>query len=179
MAQIAYPASDISTGSWTDEGSSFNDGSLFTSIQEVSEDSDVSYILDAAANTTSECSLDSLTDPVGNVGHIIRCWMRSSGSGGPERLVVALFEGATQRATSGNFSNRSGTYAEKTYALTTGEADSITAYTDLRLRFIASNQAGGEEVRMTQAEFEVPDAPSGGNPPAAMGSYRTRRETRG
>ena len=161
MAQFARPDGDISTGSWTDEGTSFNDGSLWTSIEETSEDSDTSYILDAAANTTSEVSLTNVTDPAVGTGHILRAWMRSSGSGGPERLVLALFEGATQRATSGNLSNRSGTYGEVTYTLTAGEADAITAYTDLRIRLIASNQAGGEEVRVTQAEFEVPDVAAG------------------
>ena len=34
MAQTAYPTSDISTGSWTDEGTVDNDGSLYTSVDE-------------------------------------------------------------------------------------------------------------------------------------------------
>jgi len=85
--------------------------------------------------------------------------MKGEGSGGPERCNVQLFEGATQRADTGNQTSR-GAFADKSYTLTAGEADAITAYTDLRFKIISSNQAGGESVQVSWAELEVPNAPA-------------------
>jgi hypothetical protein len=88
--------------------------------------------------------------------------MQGTGSGAPERCEVQLFDGATQIASSGNQSNR-GSWGLKTYTLTTIQADNIGDYTDLRLKIISSNLAGSEDMWVTQAEFEVPDAPVGGD----------------
>ena len=101
MAQFARPDSDVSAGSWTAAGSSA-ESTLWESIDEVSVDDGVTYIEDAAANTTCEVGLSTVTDPGGNTGYFIRFTMRGEGTAGPERCAVSLFEGATPRATTGN-----------------------------------------------------------------------------
>ena len=156
MPQIARPDADITDGAWTAEGGPTD---LFDCLDEVTP-SDTDFIEDAANNTTCELGLTTLTDPAVATGHILRCRMKGEGSGGPERVQIALFEGATQRAISGNFTNR-GSFADKSYTLTTGEADSITAYTDLRIKLISSNLGGGETMQVSHAEFEVPDVGAG------------------
>lgn len=160
MVQIARPDSDISAGSWTPEGSTA-ETTLWESIDEVSANDGVDYI-EATDNFTCEIGLDSsITDPGGNTGYFLRCRMQGNGSGGPERVQIVLFEGATQRAISGFFVNRA-SWVDKFYELTTGEADAITAFTDLRLKVIASNLGvAAESMWVTQAFFEVPDAAGG------------------
>ena len=160
MVQIARPNTDVSAGGWEPQGSSAQT-TMFESLDEVTANDGVDYIeaLDGE-NITGEVTLDgSITDPGGNTGYFLRCRMQGNGTGGPERVQIALFEGATQRAISGNFTNR-GSWADKFYELTTGEADAITAFTDLRLKIISSNLAGSDDMWVTQAFFEVPDVSS-------------------
>lgn len=158
MAQVARPTSDISAGSWTDEGTVDNDGNLWTSLDETSQDADSSYIRDAGFNTTSEVRLGSITDPGVGTGHIVHVFFRSIGSGGPERLTIDLVQGTTVIETWANQSNRSGTYTDLNATMTA--ADSITDYTNLRVRLTASNLGGSEEMRVTQVYLETPDAPA-------------------
>ena len=163
MVQIARPDSDISTGGWEPQGSTA-ETTLWESLDEVTANDGVDYIeaLDGE-NITCEVGLDSsISDPGGNTSYFLRCKMQGTGSGGPERVQIALFEGATQRAISGNFSNRA-SWADKFYELTTGEADAITAFTDLRLKIISSSLGATEDMWVTQAFFEVPNVPPGGD----------------
>ncbi len=176
MVQIARPDSDISVGSWTLEGSSAA-ATIWESIDEVTADDGVTYIESVGANHTCEVGLDnSITDPGGNTGYVLRTRIQGNGSGAPERCVIALFEGATQRAISGNLASRAA-WADKFYTLTASEADAITAFTDLRIKLISDSLAGGETMWVTQALFEVPDAPAGGGrlllmtPPALDGGF--------
>ncbi len=164
MTQTARPASDITTGNWTDEGSSFNDGSLYTSIQETSKDDDVSYVLGDGDLTpaTFEVKLDSVTDPEGNSDHRVRLWGKGVGSGGGEKVDVFLYEATTARATvANNWTPGRSAYAELNYLLSSAEADAIGDYTDLRIRVVEDTIGAGEEFRITQAYFECPDAPLG------------------
>ncbi len=160
MVQIARPDSDISAGSWTPEGSTA-ETTLWESLDEVTANDGVDYI-QADDNFTCEVGIDnSITDPGGNTGYFLRFRLQGNGGGAPERCSIALFEGATQRAVSGVFANRAA-WADASYELTTGEADAITAFTDLRIKIIASNlvNLAGETMWVTQAFFEVPDASS-------------------
>ncbi len=176
MVQIARPNSDVSAGSWTLEGSSAQ-ATIWESLDEVSANDAVDYIESLAGDHTCEVGLDSsITDPGGNTGYILRCTIRGEGSGGPERCLVALFEGATQRAISGNLSSRAA-WGAVSYTLTAGEADAITAFTDLRIKLISDNLGGGETMWVTQVFLEVPDVPAGGarllltNPPGLDGGF--------
>ncbi len=168
MVQIARPDSDVSAGSWTLEGSTA-EGTIWESLDEVSANDGVDYIESVGGDHTCEVGLDnSITDPGGNTDYVLRVQIRGEGSGGPERCLIALFEGATQRAISGNLASRAA-WAALSYTLTTGEADAITAFTDLRIKLISDNLAGGETMWVTQAFFEVPDAVGGTTPKGALG----------
>ena len=88
MAQYARPISDISNDFWTDEGSSFNDGNLYTSIQEVTQDGDVSYVNCIGVLGTFEVKLGTITDPEVGTGHVVHVYAKATGSGGPEKLDI-------------------------------------------------------------------------------------------
>ena len=152
MVQSATPDSDISAGLWEPIG---GESTLFAAVNGATDDDYIEAL--NGENTTCELGLTTVTDPEVATGHILRVRLQGTGSGGPERLQIALFEGATQRAISGNLSNR-GSWDTQTYTLTAGEADSITAYSDLRIKLISSNLAATEDMWARLAEFEVPDA---------------------
>ncbi len=163
MTQFARPASDITAGNWTDEGSSFNDGNLYTSVQEVSQDGDTSYLLGDGDLTpgTFEVKLDSVGDPVSNTGHIVHIYAMAFGSGGPERIDVYLYEATTLIATvAGNWAPGRSAYADANYTLTTLEADAIGDYADLRVRVVEASIPAGESIRVTQIYMEFPDEPA-------------------
>ncbi len=166
MVQIARPDSDISQGGWSLEGSAA-EGTVWESLDEVTANDGVDYIESLAADDTCEVGLSNVTDPGGNTGYWLRLQIRGEGSGGPERCAIALFEGATQRAISGNFTSRAA-WALQSYQLTTGEADSITAFTDLRIKLISDNLGGGETMWVTQAFLEVPDVSGSSVAPLAV-----------
>jgi hypothetical protein len=154
VAQFGRPNGTITTGSWSANG---GPSTLWECIDETSF-SDTDFIRTTGTASACEVSLTSITDPVSNTGHTIRIRMRAAGSGGAENLTVALVEGTTVIATSGNLTNRSATFAERTFTLSGAQADSITNYSNLRLRFSGSH-AAGETIDVSWAEFEVPDAP--------------------
>ena len=158
MTQYDRPTSDISTGSWTDEGSVDNDNNLYTSLDEVSQGGDDSYVSGTSGAGTFEAKLGNLTDPVGNTSHIVHIYGEGVGSGGPEKVDLYLYEGAGLIATiANNWAPGRSAYADVNYTLSSGEADSISNYTDLRVR-VVEDSIGGDEFRVTQIYMEVPDA---------------------
>lgn len=134
--QIAVPISDVTDGSWLNElGSNTN---LFASLDETVA-SDVDYIISSAlapaATDTCEVGLTSLTDPMLSTGHIVSYRYRCSI--GAANLTVRLMQGATIIA-SWTHTSVSSSYAVATQTLAGVEADAITDYTNLRLRFVAT-----------------------------------------
>ena len=133
MVQIARPDSLISAGSWiTPSGSS-----LFGAIGEVIA-SDTDYDESAPSPTTvdiMEVSLSDVLDPVSAVNHDISYrYGKNAALGDTINLTVRLREGVTNIAT-WTHSDISATPATVTQTLSSGEANSITDYSDLRLRF--------------------------------------------
>jgi hypothetical protein len=126
-AQYVRPTSDVSAGTWT--ASSGSD--LYAMLDETSA-SDADYIVTTGASTC-EVALGSLTDPASSSGHIVR-YRISATSGG---ITVRLRQGTTTVAT---WVHAPAPTSLTTYAqtLTSGEADSITDYTALRLQFEAT-----------------------------------------
>lgn len=152
MTQYARPASDITIGNWTDEGTSFNDGNLYTSVQEVTSDNDVSYINADDTATTCEVKLSSVSTPgAGSV--ILHVYFRTSGSGGPEKLDIDLVEGTTVLESWANQTNRSASYADLNATISSSPSD----WTDLRVRLGADSVGSGEYIRVTQIYLETPD----------------------
>lgn len=165
MVQFARPDSTISAGLWEPIG---GPSTLWECMNEVSANDSTDYIEALnGENTTCEIGLSSVTDPVSNVDHTLFFRLQGTGSGPPERLSVQLFDGATLIAQLTNQTSR-GVWATKQYTLTAAEADNITDYTDLRLKFISSNLAAAEDMWCTWAKLDVPDVPTGPSIPIAM-----------
>ncbi len=157
MAQFARPVSTLVAGLWDPVG---GPSTLWECLDEVSAD-DGDYIEALnGENTTCELGLSTVTDPVSNTGHTIRFRMQSAGSGQKERCEVELYDGASLIATTGIQIDRAG-WQDKTYTLTSIEADNIGNYADLRLKIITSNLDATEDMWVSWAEFEVPDAAAG------------------
>ena len=166
-AQFGKPNSDITnpTGksSWKDGGSIDVDGSLFSSLDEVTADDATSYVesrKNPAITDFIELGLSAVTDPVVDTGHIIKFRAQQSNTNRPQTLFVELYEGATLRATT-VVMTLTNAYQTLAYTLSTAEAGTIVDYSNLSLRFVPSTGEGGEKktkVQLTWAEFEVPDA---------------------
>lgn len=123
------PIEDISAGAWLPSTGI----DLYATIdEEVASDTDYNY---TTSTSTFEVKLTALADPAKSTGHTI--YFRVPAGFSPAgTLKVSLREGAsTEIAVAHN-----GTVAADTtynYSLSGAEADSITDYTDLRLRFEA------------------------------------------
>lgn len=152
MAQFGRPDSTLDTGSWSAVGSS----PLHNCINEVTPNDDSTYALAESDGLIFKVTLSDIADPSSSTGHIIRCTSKSSGSGKGEDVYVYLYQGETLIASSGKWSTR-GVYGTDTLTLTAGEAGAITDYTNLRF-WVEVDIGSGETMRVTQIEFEVPDA---------------------
>lgn len=169
MVQIARPISTISAGLWSPIG---GPSTLWECMDEVTPNDSTDYIEALNGdNTTCEVGLTSLTDPVSNIGHTIRFRIQGTGSGGPERCTLILFDGPTQIATTGNRTSR-GAWGTESLILSATEADSIGDYTDLRFKIISSNLGATEDMWCTWCEFECPDAGVGLDIPIAWYHHR-------
>jgi hypothetical protein len=161
MAQFGRPSGDVTTGAWTATGGT---GNLASAIDEATA-VDTDFIgADNSTNDFAEVSLSSLNDPEVNTIHVIRYRYRKSASSGNARSIqVALYQGGTQIATGTTHTPTTTTWTAGTFTLTGTQADAITDYTDLRLRFIATGTTSGSagnrrHPQISWAEFEVPDA---------------------
>ena len=113
--------------------------------------------------------LTSVTDPLKSDGHVLRTQAREAGVGvNAPFLLIFLSQGqsfdiAVLNITQGTLTT---TFTEYEYALTPAEADSITDYTDLEIRMVASCNDGTcsagnsrDRVHVSWVEFAVLDDP--------------------
>jgi len=129
MAQFARPASDVSTNSWAAEPPGTG---LFEAIYEETP-SDSEYIQHNAV-ALCEVALDTLTDPSSSVNHVVRYRLGRSVTNRTLTIVVRLIENATERA-SWTHTDPAISFGLFEQTLSGAQADSITNYADLRLRF--------------------------------------------
>lgn len=138
MAQFARPSADTVRTGWTDQAAGTTN--IYTTIDEVSA-SDADYIKTPTPPGTNEFEtlLTSVTDPVSSTGHIMRWRRRKQPASGSAaiNLTVRLLQGTTQ-ITSQADNTLPGSFTDTSYTLSSGEADSITNYGDLRLEFVAA-----------------------------------------
>ena len=150
--QFSRPTSDLSVGLWSTTP-------LFDKIDEPTA-SDVDLIVSATnpANDTCECLMNAATDPVSSVNHVLSYrYKKSSNAGRQIDLVVRLMQGSTI-IVSFTHTNIGSTIVQADQTLTGTQADSITNYGDLRVRFVA-NAVGtgtGRAGQVTWAEFRCP-----------------------
>lgn len=135
-ATIARPDSDVSIGNWTDDGGGTTD--LWATIdEEIPSTTDfIRSEPDPASPDIIEVGLSDVSDPASSVGHEVRYRYRKIDTGAIN-LTVRLMQGVTEIA-SWTHTNLSPTWSTATQVLSAAEADSITDYTDLRLKFEAS-----------------------------------------
>jgi len=157
LAQIARPDSDISVGSWSPFPASPT--TLWDKIDEETPNGDTDYIWSDLDEDVCEVSIGVTVDPGVGTGHKIRCWAYSpQGGGAKEKLDIALVENGNVRAQGiQTIVDRTG-YALIEHILSEAEANSIQNYGNLRLRFHVCVVNSNEPLRVTQAEFECPDA---------------------
>lgn len=165
MAQFARPSSDI-----TNNG--FSGG--FAAIDEASPSDADRWIGNNNQADTLEVLLSSVNDPTSSSGHTFRYRIAKSdedgatpdGGGNAVTITASLWQGGTQIATD-TAKTAGGTWTQYAFALSGAEADAITNYADLRLRFVTTASGGSPANRrggaVSWAELEVPDPPP---PPA-------------
>ena len=143
MAQFARPDADALIGAWEDELGGTSD--IFNSIDEVSPN-DSDYITSEFAPGSSPyvAALSAVTDPNVNTGHTIRYRARKDPStGAAVDLTVELREGYVNEGSPGTLiatdteTNLPTSFTTFSFTLSGVEADSITDYSDLFLRFVA------------------------------------------
>lgn len=164
MAQFARPISDITTTEIV--------GS-YTAIDEVTSDTADYLTSNDNTDATYECLLSPLTDPLTDTFHYVRFTyakadtnVAPSTTGNTQTMSIYLYQGATLIATCRNNATL-GAWTTGSYWLTGAEADAITDYSDLRIRFVMPASGGGSPSNrrggaVAWAEMEVPDAPVGG-----------------
>lgn len=146
MTQFARPDADITT-QWTTTP-------LWSKMDEVSAD-DTDFIQDSTSGHVAEVSLSNVSDPLSSTGHVVR-WRRRSGTS--PSVTIGLYQGATLIASSTD-TTTTGSFTDTSFTLSGAEADAITDYNDLRLRF---TNGANVNYRVSQAYFECPDVSSAG-----------------
>lgn len=145
MAQFGRPSTDTTNEGYTDQGG--GSSNIFQAIDE-SSPSDADFIRSALVPTSDVyvTKLTTLVDPLQSTGHVVRYrYAKSSAAGAQIDLTVQLRQGYVNEGTPGTLikewvhTNISDAFTQQNQTLSGGEADSITDYTDLYLRFV-SNQ---------------------------------------
>jgi hypothetical protein len=146
MAQFGRPSADTyNSDGWTeDDGTS---DALYGEIDETSAN-DSDYIRSPLTPTSDVyvCKLSNLEDPLSSSSHTVRYRYCKDAAGGDQiDLTVQLRQGyvnegspGTLIATVGTHTDISETWTAGSYTLSAGEADAITDYTSLYLRFVAN-----------------------------------------
>jgi len=133
---VLYPNADVTDGSWLNELG--NNTNLYASIDEIAAN-DTDYIespaLSSGNSDTCEIALTASGDPQRSFGHKFAYRYQALGVA-TMNLTVRLIQGTTIIA-SNTHNSVGGTLVNSELTLSAAEADSITDYSDLRLRFTA------------------------------------------
>lgn len=127
MAQTARPASTSSSGNWVAVGAA----TLHEAIDESSaNDSDYASLLNP--DSKFKVKLGTLTDPESGSGHVLRYRLRSADG---EGMVVRLIQGASTEIASWTHDPAPTSFTTYNQTLSSGEANSISDYSDLYVEF--------------------------------------------
>lgn len=144
MAQVARPDADVSAGAYTPTPSS--PATLFDKVDEaVADDADFFSSELAPTSSVAIIGLQSLSDPLSSVDHVLSYRYRKDASAGAQiNLTVELVQdpegdsgGLTVIATQ-THTDISNTWTQNDYTLSGAEADAITDYSDLGVRITAN-----------------------------------------
>lgn len=144
MPQFGRPSADTSIGAYTDQAAGTTN--IFQSIDETSP-SDADYIQSALAPSSAPyvTKLSNLEDPLSSSNHVVRYRYAKSAAGGAQiNLTVQLRQGYVNEGTPGTqiaewtHTDIAETFTTAAQTLSGAEADAITDYTSLYLRFVAT-----------------------------------------
>jgi hypothetical protein len=145
MAQFGRPSTDTTVENWLEDGTGDN-SILWDEIDETVAD-DADYIRSVQTPSVDDAYVTKLTtleDPLSSTGHVVRYRYAKSQAGGETiNLTVELRQGYVNEASMGTLiavfthSDISEVFTTAAQTLSAVEADSITNYADLFLRFLA------------------------------------------
>jgi hypothetical protein len=144
VAQFGRPSTDTTRDNWEEDDGTTT--AIFDQIDEASFD-DADYIRTVLTPTSDVfvTKLTTMEDPLSSTGHIVRWRQAKSAAGGDQiDLTVQLRQGYTNEGAQGTLiaqkanTNIADGFAADSFTLSGAEADSITDYTDLYLRFVAN-----------------------------------------
>jgi hypothetical protein len=144
MAQFGRPTTDTTRTNWEEDDGGTT--AIFDQIDEsVADDADYIRTGLAPSNAIFVTKLSALEDPVSSSNHVVRYRYGKDASGGAQiNITVQLRQGYVSEGTPGTLiaaqtHTDAGAFPQAgSFTLTGGEADSITDYADLYLRFVAS-----------------------------------------
>ena len=169
MAQYARPDSDVSDGRWLN--SADNSTNLYSYIDESSVSDDDYIWVEDEWGSTDICTvgLGDVTDPSSASDHKFTVRSRENGGSSSVEMTVTLLQGTTVIKSVSFYPDYA--FSNTTTTLSSVEANSITDYTDLRLKIQAVDGMGmGTFTEVSWAYFECPDAstPSAVSNPAFL-----------
>lgn len=143
MPQYGRPSSDKLIGNFTDNANGVTN--IYTAIDETSAN-DTDYIRSpqSPSNQVYVTKLSNLVDPVSSANHVVR-WRAGKDVGNGSEVIdmsLSLYQAYNNESSKGteiftqNNSNIADNWTDYTHNLSAGEADAITDYTNLYLRFL-------------------------------------------
>jgi hypothetical protein len=142
MSPFARPNADAHVGNFEDQAAGTTD--IYQSIDEDTP-SDSDYIVSPSEPSSEPyvCGLSTVTDPEAATGHIVRYRYAKNVTGGNQiDLSVELREGYVSEVSQGTLiaswahTDISATAVTQAQTLSASEANAITDYADLFLRFV-------------------------------------------
>jgi len=135
--QMAFPSADVTLGGWTPSAGG-SPTELWPMIDEATaDDSDFIQSVLTPSNDTSEVRLQTLSDPSVSTGHVVRYRYAKDIAQGRVDLTVKLMDGVTEIA-SFTHSDIPAVLTQANQTLSAAQADAISNYGNLRLRFTAN-----------------------------------------
>ena len=144
MAQFARPSVDTFRDNWEEDDGVTTD--IFDQIDEaVADNADFIRTQLTPTSDVYVTKLTSVEDPLLSTGHIVRYRYAKNAAGGDAiDLIVQLRQGYVNEGTPGTLiasathNGISETFTDGTINLSGAEADAITNYADLYLRFVGN-----------------------------------------
>ncbi|MEX0786025.1 MAG: cohesin domain-containing protein, partial [Dehalococcoidia bacterium] len=153
-SQFARPSSDFATGGW-------GTTPLWDKLDEAIPDDATTEIQSSNDPIADpfEVGLSAVLDPQSSANHAVRYRATKTGDG-TATLDAELYQGAALIASDVQRTLTTA-YQDFSFTLSSGEADLITNYSDLRVRITADSTAGTvvTNALVTWIELEVPEIP--------------------
>lgn len=145
MPQFGRPSTDTLRDNWEEDDGTTVD--IFDQIDEVTAD-DLDFIRTVTAPTSDVyvTKLTSVEDPLSSTGHIVRYrYGKEAAGGGQIDLTIQLRQGYVSEASQGTLIATVATlvnigvvWIAGSYTLSAAEADAITNYADLFIRYVGN-----------------------------------------